>query len=91
MLKLKEILRLKFEASLPVRQIAAAQNLSVGVISKYISRAEEQGLSWPLPADMTDAALSSVLQRKRGRKAVNRKGLVQPNCPALREVLSARA
>lgn len=91
MLKLKEILRLRFEAGLPVRKIAAAQNLSVGVISKYISRAGEHGLSWPLPAEMTDAALSSILQRQRGRKAVNQKGLVPPDCPALREELKRKS
>jgi transposase len=38
MRKIKYVLRLKFEANLSCRQIAASLKLSVGVISKYTQR-----------------------------------------------------
>ena len=41
MIKIREILRLRFAADLSVRQIARSQNLSTGVVSKYIQRAQE--------------------------------------------------
>ena len=44
MIKLKEILRLKYEAQLSLRQIALCLSLSIGVISKYLQRAEAAGL-----------------------------------------------
>ena len=45
MRKIKDVLRLKFEADLSCRQIAVSLKLSVGVISKYTKAAEEAGLS----------------------------------------------
>ena len=39
MRKIKEVLRLKYEANLSFRQIAASVKLSVGVISKYTQAA----------------------------------------------------
>ncbi len=65
MFKLKEILRLKYEAQLSLRQIALSLSLSVGVISKYLSRAEAAGLGWPLPPDLSEQALTKLLQPPR--------------------------
>ena len=44
MRKIKDVLRLKYEANLSCRQIASSLKLSVGVISKYTKAAEEAGL-----------------------------------------------
>lgn len=63
--KLKEILRLKFEANLSLRQIALCVSLSLGVISKYLQRAEAAGLTWPLPQGLTDSELAQLLQPPR--------------------------
>jgi transposase len=65
MFKLKEILRLKYEAQLSLRQIALSLSLSVGVISKYLHRAEAAGLGWPLPPDLSEQALTKLLQPPR--------------------------
>ena len=65
MLKLKEILRLRHEAHLSMRQIAHCLGLSVGVISKYLTRARLADLTWPLSPDMGDDQLSAILQSKR--------------------------
>ncbi|NDP48487.1 MAG: hypothetical protein GZ085_08890 [Sulfuriferula multivorans] len=40
MRKIKDVLRLKYDANLNHRQIAASLKLSVGVISKYAKAAE---------------------------------------------------
>ena len=65
MFTLKEILRLKYEAQLSLRQIALSLSLSVGVISKYLHRAEAAGLRWPLPDDLSEKALTKLLQPPR--------------------------
>ena len=70
MIKLKEILRLKYEGQLSLRQIALCLSLSIGVISKYLQRAEAAGLGWPLPDGMTDKELEARLQPGRTRKAL---------------------
>lgn len=51
MRKLKTILRLHFEAKLSQHQIANSVQLSVGVVNKYIKRAQVAGLSWPLSSE----------------------------------------
>ena len=61
MRKIKEVLRLKFEARLSHERIAAATGLSKGAVGKYVQRAIEQGLAWPLPEALDDAALERVL------------------------------
>ena len=61
MRKIKDVLRLKYEANLSCRQIAASLKLSVGVISKYTKAAEAAGLSWPLPDGMDDTTLEARL------------------------------
>lgn len=61
MRKIKDVLRLKYEAQLSCRQIAASLKLSVGVISKYTKAAEAAGLSWPLPDGMDDTTLETRL------------------------------
>ena len=77
MIKLKEILRLKCEAKLSLRQIARSLGLSTGVISKYLKRAEAAGLSWPLPEGMSDAKLEARLQPERLRAVSS--GLAEPD------------
>jgi transposase len=58
--KIKEVIRLK-AASLPLRTIASASKLSLGAVAKYVKAAEQAGLSWPLPTDLTDDALHRLL------------------------------
>jgi len=61
MRQFRDILRLKHEAGLSNRAIAQACSVSVGTVSNYVNRAEEAGLSWPLPAEMDDAALERLV------------------------------
>ncbi len=61
MRKIKEILRLKYEAGLSHERIAAACGIAKGTVAKYVERAQDAGLSWPLPSGMDDAALQAKL------------------------------
>ena len=61
MRQLSEILRLKHELGLSHAQIARALDLSKGVVSKYLSLATTQSVSWPLPPGTDEAALARML------------------------------
>ena len=60
MRKVREVLRLHY-AGLSTRAIARSLKVSPATVGKYIHRAEEQGLSWPLPEPLDDAALERRL------------------------------
>ncbi len=47
MRNLREILRLRLQAGLSLRQIKASQRVSLGVVQKISSQAEILGLDWP--------------------------------------------
>ena len=61
MRKIKEILRLRYEAGRSIRQISSSAGISVGAIQKLLEKATQAQLSWPLPEEMGDAALSHLL------------------------------
>jgi transposase len=57
MRKIKEVLRLHFDAKLSQHQIAKSLSLSVGVVNKYLQRFQATGIVWPLPAALEDEAV----------------------------------
>jgi transposase len=61
MRKTREVLRLKFACGLSKRRIAAAAGIGVTTAGDYVARARRAGLSWPLPADLSDEALERRL------------------------------
>jgi transposase len=61
MRKLRDVLRLKYEAGLPQRAIAQACGLGLGTVTTYLQRATAAGLTWPLPDDLDDGALEARL------------------------------
>ena len=61
MRKVKEILRLHFEAQLSERQISKICQVGKGTIRRYLERLRIAGLSWPLPDDLDDATLEKKL------------------------------
>ncbi|MNF52631.1 IS21 family transposase [Pseudomonas borbori] len=61
MRKIREVLRLKFEAGLSARQIAASVQVGRATIGDYLSRCKAAGLSWPLPSSLSDAELERRL------------------------------
>ena len=61
MRKIKEVLRLKFEAGLSHERIAVAVGVSKGAVTKYVQRALAVGLGWPVAPEQDDAALEALL------------------------------
>ena len=56
--KLKEILRLKFQAQLAHRQIALSLHISPSTVSYYLNRAAQLGImTWPLSESWDDVSL----------------------------------
>ena len=61
MRRLRELLRLRFEAGLSHRAIAQACTVGLGTVTSYLQRAAAAGLAWPLPETLDDAALEARL------------------------------
>jgi transposase len=61
MRKITEVLRLKWECHLSNRAIARSCSISHSTVAEYVQRAQEAGLSWPLPADLGEDALFELL------------------------------
>jgi len=73
MRKIKEILRLKHELGLGLRQIARSQGLSHSTVSDYLARAEAAGITWPLPEDLDEAAVEARLFPGHGEEPRRRR------------------
>ncbi len=58
---IRTILRYYHAEQYSQREIARLLNLSSGTVRNYLRRAESAGLSWPLPAELTDQALEARL------------------------------
>lgn len=58
---IKEVLRLKFAASLSHRQIAAALRIGIGTVSNYLAAFERAGLPYPLPPELDETDLGRLL------------------------------
>jgi len=60
MRKIREVLRLRLEARLSIRQISASTKISVGAIQKLLSRVDALETTWPLPEDLDDGRLAAM-------------------------------
>jgi hypothetical protein len=58
---IREVLRLRWQSGLSEREISASCHISATAVRSYLQRAEDAGLSWPLPADLQDAQLEQRL------------------------------
>ena len=61
MRKIKEVLRLKFEVGLGLRQIARSCSIGLGTAHEYLERAEAAKITWPLGAEWDDDRLEAAL------------------------------
>ncbi len=66
MRRVLDIIRLRYERRLPHRAIARASGVGVGTAGAYFHRAQQAGLTWPLPAEWDDAQLEARLFRRVG-------------------------
>src|SRR5258707_2024818 len=61
MRKIREVLRLTHELRLTVRQVREATGVGKTAVSEYVSRAKVVGITWPIPPEISDAALERRL------------------------------
>ena len=84
MRKIREALRLH-ASGLSTRKIAGSLGVGQSTASDYLKRVERAGLSWPLAAEMTDAALEALLFHPSG--GPSRLVEAQPDWPAIHREL----
>ena len=65
MANIKEILRLKFECGLSVRNIAACTKAGRSTVSDILTRFEQSALRWPLTDNCSDTELTQALYRDK--------------------------
>jgi len=86
MRKLRDILRLRLDAGLSIRQIQAVTKASIGLIQKLIAKAESLNLGWPLPEDLDDDQLEALFYPVPNRSTADRHA--SPDCPYVHRELS---
>jgi hypothetical protein len=59
--KATEVLRLRFEVGLGLRQIARSCSIGLGTVHEYLQRAEAAGVTWPLGQDWDEDRLEAAL------------------------------
>jgi transposase len=75
MRKIREILRLRWCCGVSDRVIAQSCSVARSTVAEYIRRAEEAGMSWPLPAELDDAELERSLFPSQPFIAAERRAL----------------
>jgi transposase len=73
MRQVREILRLKFVGDVSIREIARRVGVAASTVRMTIKRFQAAGLTWPLPEEMTDAALEARLFATAGIKQGHRR------------------
>src|ERR1035438_5108326 len=87
MRQIKELLRLKHEHGLSGRQIARSCGLPVSTVGDYLKRAQEAGLSWPLPEELTEEQLFDKLLGSASPAAANPPARALPDWKAIHQEL----
>ena len=82
MRQVREVLRLKFVGGVPSREIARRIGVAASTVRATLRRLRTAGLSWPLPEEMTDAALEA------GASDILRK-VLKGHAPSLSEAVAA--
>jgi transposase len=88
MRKIKDILRLRHEAGLGYRGIASALGIGYGTVVDYLQRANQAGLSWPLPVELQERDLGRLLfptQSVRGQRRFS-----EPDFPSAHQELKSK-
>ena len=85
----REIIRLKFSASLSTREIARRLGLAPSTVRATLKRFESAGLVWPLPDGMSDVDLEAALYGNRGSKRGHRRH-AEPDWPVVHRELKRK-
>jgi transposase len=87
MRKIKEVLRLRFELGLGQRQVARSCAMGLSTVHDYLARAAAAGISWPLPARLSEEELEAKLFGKQPVTAKAAPERPQPDWKAIHEQL----
>ena len=85
---IKEVLRLKWEKKFFNQQISQSCNIARSTIRGYLARAQNAGLSWPLPSDLDDGSLEAIMFPPAPTKAPDKGGL--PAMESIRKELNRK-
>lgn len=85
MRKLREILRLRLQAGLSIRQVRDSLRISLGAIQKISTQAEQSALDWAQISQMNDTELARHFYPKADTRSSNR--LELPNWSAVHKEL----
>ena len=88
MRQVREVLRLKFVGGVPTREIAHRIGVAPSTV-RTIRRFQAAGLSWPLPDEMTDAALEARLFPEDGTRQGHRRQ-VEPDWASIHRELKRK-
>jgi transposase len=88
MRKIREVLRLTHDLELSVRQVREATGVGKTAVSEYVRRARVVGITWPIPAGISDAELERRLFTPAGLHESSTKPL--PDWPKVYEELKRR-
>lgn len=83
----KDILRLRHQNHLSVREIAGSCGLPASTVGDYLQRAEAAGLSWPLPEGLSDPELAERLLKPAESAPQGGPAKPLPDWPAIHEQL----
>ena len=88
--KIKEVLRLKFDADLTNRQIGASLAISHSTVANYLHRAKEVGIGWPLPEGLSETELERRLFAEPKRLCGNDTPRVMPDWPEIHQQMKRK-
>jgi transposase len=88
MRQVRDVMRLK-ATGVAIREIARRVGAAPSTVRLTIRRLEAAGLSWPLPADMTDSALEQRLFTSAGTKVGHRRH-AEPDWPTVHRDLKRK-
>ena len=89
MRKIKEVLRLRYACGLSLEQIARAQNLSKGVVAKYVKRAAAAGIDGTTAQTLAEADL--VERLKPHSHTPRQSSFVAPDFAAIHQALKHKS
>jgi transposase-like protein len=84
MTNIKEVLRLKYECGLSIRQIASCTKVSRSTISEIINRFAQGSLQWPLQPQQSESFLNQQLFHDKSpasRPILPKKKRIKTRCP----------
>src|ERR1700681_2876858 len=89
MRQVREVLRLRFVGGVSTREIARRIGVAASTVRATVKRFQAAGLSWPLPEELTDAALEARLFPDAGTKQGHRRQ-VEPDWASVHRELKRK-